>query len=140
MTSIKDEIRIRATAAQAYAALTEQAGYRKWWNTVAEVPSSAGGGEAKLLFDKAGQKVAMRWRIDEQVPNERVRWSCLGHDMQSWVGTTLAWTIKGAGDEVVVALDHAGWAGEGPASVAQGWQHFLGSLKSYLETGTGQPW
>jgi hypothetical protein len=24
--------------------------------------------------------------------------------------------------------------------VAQGWKHFSGSLTSYVETGTGQPW
>jgi hypothetical protein len=23
---------------------------------------------------------------------------------------------------------------------SQGWKHFLGSLKLYVETGTGQPW
>ena len=56
------------------------------------------------------------------------------------IGTTLTWTIKGTGDEVVVALDHAGWKDEGPEPVKQGWKHFLASMKSYLETGTGQPW
>ena len=39
-----------------------------------------------------------------------------------------------------VKLDHAGWKGDPPEPVAQGWKHFLGSMKSYLETGAGQPW
>jgi uncharacterized protein YndB with AHSA1/START domain len=139
MSSIKDEVRIRTTPALAYAALSEQAGYRAWWNKVAEVPTQIGG-EPKLLFDKDGQLVAMKYRIDTMTPSELVRWTCIAHDMPSWVGTTLTWSIKAAGDEVLIALDHAGWQDEGPEPVAQGWRHFLGSLKSYLETGTGQPW
>lgn len=139
MTSIKDEVRIRATPAAAYTALTEQAGYRGWWNKVADVPSSVGG-EAKLVFTKDGQLVPMTFRIDTLTPNELVHWTCTAHGMDSWIGTTLTWSIKAAADEVLVSLDHEGWKGEPPGPVAQGWQHFLGSLKSYLETGTGQPW
>jgi uncharacterized protein YndB with AHSA1/START domain len=127
MTSLADEIRIRTTAARAYAALTEQSDYRGWWNKVAEVPARVGG-EPKLLFDKDGQPVSMRFRIDTQTPDQLVRWTCIAHDM------------KPAGDEVLVSLVHAGWQGEAPQPVAQGWRHFLGSLKSYLETGTGRPW
>ena len=139
MSSIKDEIRIEATAGKAYDALTRQSGYRAWWNTVAEVPEAVGG-EAQLRFVKDGNPVAMRFRIDQLEPGKAVRWTCVAHDMPSWVGTTLAWRIAESGAAIVVALDHGGWAGEPPAPVAQGWRHFLGSLKSYLETGTGQPW
>jgi uncharacterized protein YndB with AHSA1/START domain len=139
MNSIKDEVRIQTTATKAYEALTRQAGYRAWWNAVAEVPESIGG-EAKLHFVKDGTPVNMTFRIDEMKASESVGWSCIGHDMPSWVGTTLNWRIKDAGGSVVVSLDHSGWKDTGPAPVAQGWKHFLGSLKAYLETGTGQPW
>lgn len=69
-----------------------------------------------------------------------MRWTCVAHDMASWVGTSLTWRIKEAGGAVVVSLDHAGWKDAAPGMVAQGWKHFLGSMKSYVETGTGQPW
>ena len=46
----------------------------------------------------------------------------------------------GAGDEVLVSFEHAGWKDAAPEAVAQGWTHFIGSLKSYVETGAGQPW
>jgi hypothetical protein len=98
------------------------------------------GAEAKLCFDKQGTLVNMRFRIDDQKKNDSVRWTCVSHDMPDWVGTTLHWQLKGGGDSVLVSLDHAGWTGEGPEPVAQGWKHFLGSLKSYVETGSGQPW
>jgi uncharacterized protein YndB with AHSA1/START domain len=139
MNAIKDEVRIHATAAKAYDALTRQAGYRAWWNAVAEVPEAVGG-EAQLRFIKDGMPVNMRFRIDEMKPNEGVRWTCVAHDMPTWVGTSLDWRIKEAGGAVIVSLDHSGWKDAAPESVAQGWKHFLGSLKGYLETGTGQPW
>jgi len=139
MHAIKDEARIEAAPGKVYEALTTEAGYRKWWNAVAEVPDRTGG-EARLRFVKDGQPVGMTFRIDERRPDELVRWSCVGHDMPSWIGTTLTWKIAKAGGGSVVTLEHAGWKDAAPEPVAQGWKHFLGSLRSYLETGTGQPW
>jgi uncharacterized protein YndB with AHSA1/START domain len=139
MTSIKDEVRIQAPAGRVYAALTRQEGYRGWWNAVGEVGESVGD-EARLRFVKDGQPVNMRFRIDEQTANETVRWTCVGHDMADWVGTWLLWKIVGAGDGVVLSLEHGGWKGAAPEPVAQGWRHFLGSIKAFVETGTGQPW
>ena len=139
MSSIKDEVTIQTSAPKAYAALTTQAGYRGWWNKIADVPQKVGG-EAKLNFDKDGMPVKMQFRIDELVPAEHVVWTCTAHDMPSWVGTKLSWSIRSRGDSSVVALEHSGWDGDPPPPVTQGWKHFLGSLKSYIETGTGQPW
>jgi uncharacterized protein YndB with AHSA1/START domain len=139
MSSIKDEVRIAAPVAKVYAALATQAGYRGWWNAVAEVPEQVGG-EAQLKFVKDGTPVNMRFRIDEMKSNQGVRWSCIAHDMPSWVGTTLDWKLGEQGGGVLVSFEHAGWKEAGPEAVAQGWKHFLGSLKSYVETGSGQPW
>ena len=138
MNSIKQEVRINASAEQAYQALTRQSGYRSWWNAAGEVPETVGG-EAKLHFVQDGQPIEMQFRIDEMKEGEVVRWTCVGHSMPSWVGTTLTWRLKGQGVEVLVSFEHAGWKDEAPAAVARGWQYFVGSLKSYLETGTGQP-
>ena len=139
MNSIKDELQIHATSAQVYAALTQQSGYRSWWNAVAEVPEVVGG-EAQLRFVKDGTPVNMRFRIDSLQPHVGVKWTCIGHDMPSWVGTTLDWKLSAQGGSVLVSFEHAGWKDGGPDAVAQGWKYFLGSLKLYLETGTGQPW
>jgi uncharacterized protein YndB with AHSA1/START domain len=139
MSSIKDELRIQAPVNKVYEALTRQAGYRGWWNAVGEVVESVGG-EVKLHFVKDGNPVNMRFRVDEMKANEGVRWTCVGHDMPSWIGTTLDWRLKGSGDAAVVSFEHSGWKEGAPEAVAQGWKHFLGSLKSYVETGKGQPW
>jgi uncharacterized protein YndB with AHSA1/START domain len=139
MNTIKNELRIQAAASKVFEALTLQAGYRGWWNAVAEVPEGVGG-EAKLHFVKDGNPVNMCFRIDEATPNQRVLWTCSAHDMASWVGTTLSWNLQESAGVTLVAFEHAGWAGAAPGPVAQGWEHFLASLKSYVETGSGQPW
>jgi uncharacterized protein YndB with AHSA1/START domain len=139
MSSIKQEIRIAAPLGKVYAALSTQTGYRGWWNAVGEV-SERVGGDAQLKFVKDGTPVNMGFRIDALQPNEAVRWTCIAHDMPSWVGTTLDWKLSEQADGVLVAFEHAGWKEAGPEPVAQGWKHFLSSLKLYVETGTGQPW
>jgi len=139
MTTIKDEIRIQAPVSRVYEALTRQSGYRGWWNTVAEVPESVGA-EARLRFVKDASPVNMTFRIDETRSNERVRWTCTAHDMPSWVGTTLTWSLEESGDTTLVSFEHAGWKDAAPEPVVQGWKHFLGSLKAFVETGTGKPW
>ena len=139
MSSIKQEIQIAAGLDKVYAALSTQAGYRGWWNAVGEVPERFGG-EAQLKFVKDGTPVNMAFRIDALQRNEAVRWTCIAHDMPSWVGTTLDWKLSQQGDGVLVSFEHAGWKDAGPEAVAQGWKHFLSSLKLYVETGTGQPW
>jgi uncharacterized protein YndB with AHSA1/START domain len=139
MNTIKDEIRIKGTANAVYQALVTQQGYRSWWNRAGEIDEVVGG-EAKLHFIKDGKPVNMRFRIDEMKTNERVRWSCVAHDLQSWVGTTLSWRIEQSAGTVLLSFEHAGWKEDAPEPVVQGWKHFLGSLKAYVETGTGQPW
>jgi uncharacterized protein YndB with AHSA1/START domain len=139
MSSIEQEVRIKAPVNEVYDALSRQTGYRGWWNAVAEVAESVEG-EAQLRFVKDGNPVNMRFRIDEMKVNERVRWTCVEHDMPVWVGTTLTWGLEEANGSVRVSFEHGGWKGAPPEPVAEGWKHFLGSLKSYVETGTGQPW
>jgi uncharacterized protein YndB with AHSA1/START domain len=139
MSSIKDEIQIQASAQKVYDALTHEAGYRGWWNAKGEVSEKVGG-EANLYFVKNGNPVNMRFSIDEMKPNESVYWTCVAHDMENWIGTSLDWRIKEASGKTMVSFEHDGWKGAPPEPVAQGWKHFLSSLKSYVETGTGQPW
>jgi uncharacterized protein YndB with AHSA1/START domain len=139
MNAIKDEIRIAASASKVYEALVSQAGYRRWWNAAGEVAEVVGG-TADLHFIREGKPVNMRFRIDEMNANESVRWTCVGNDSPTWIGTTLNWRIREAGGEVLLTFGHDGWKEAPPEMIAQSWKHFLGSLKSYVETGTGQPW
>ena len=55
-------------------------------------------------------------------------------------GASLGAYQAGATAALLVALEHGGWKDGAPEMVAQGWKHFLQSMKAYLETGTGMPW
>jgi len=138
-SSIKEKIIVRGSTEKVFDALTTNAGYRGWWSKDCQIAEKVGG-ESKLKFDKNGTIVSMRFRVDEVAPNKAVRWTCVGHDMDSWVGTTLDWALAPDGNSTEVSFEHAGWKGEAPEPVVQGWRHFLGSLRSFVETGEGQPW
>ncbi len=139
MSSIKETLVIRAEIAKVWSALTTQAGYTGWWSKDCQIGAKPGD-ESKLTFDKQGQIVKMRFRIDEIAANKTVRWTCVAHDMESWIGTTLRWDLRDEEKATVVSFEHAGWKGDEPEAVVQGWRHFLSSLRSFVETGTGQPW
>jgi uncharacterized protein YndB with AHSA1/START domain len=138
MSTISQKVTIRATPQQVREALVRPEEYRGWWSKNCAIADWIGG-ESLLHFLKEGTHVSMRFRVDELAAS-RVQWTCVAHDFEPWVGTTLSWTIQPAEGAAEVSLAHEGWKGEPPPPVAEGWQHFLGSLKSYVETGVGQPW
>jgi uncharacterized protein YndB with AHSA1/START domain len=139
MSSIKDKLIVRGKTAKVFEALTEQAGYNGWWSKDCQIGRKAGD-VSKLKFSKEGNIVSMQFRVDEIVPGKSVRWTCVGPDMESWVGTSLRWDLAADETGTEVAFEHGGWKGPPPEPVVQGWHHFLGSLRSFVETGTGQPW
>jgi uncharacterized protein YndB with AHSA1/START domain len=139
MNGIKEKLMVRENTAKVFEALTTPAGYNGWWSKDCQIAQKAGD-ESKLKFNKEGTFVTMRFRLDATDPGRSVRWTCVGHDMDSWIGTTLAWSLAPDGDATELTLEHGGWQGPAPEPVVQGWRHFIGSLRSYVETGQGQPW
>jgi uncharacterized protein YndB with AHSA1/START domain len=140
MAAIKDQVRIETTPEKAFTALTTREGYNGWWSKSCEIGTKAGA-ESTLRFNKEGAIVNMRYRIDRIDAKSGILWTCIGHDAPPWIGTTLEWKIAPDGPKAVtVTLTHDGWQGEPPPPVIGGWKHFLGSMKKYLETGTGEPW
>ncbi len=139
MTDIKEKLLVRGNVDLVFKALTEQAGYNGWWSKDCQIGRKPGDA-SKLRFNKEGNIVSMEFRVDEVVPGKAVRWTCTGHDMPSWVGTSLRWDLTAEGPRTEVAFVHDGWKGDAPEPVIQGWRHFLGSLRSWVEVGQGQPW
>jgi uncharacterized protein YndB with AHSA1/START domain len=139
MNKIKEKLIVRGEPGKVFEALTTPTGYRGWWSKDCRIAQKPGD-ESALKFSKDGNIVNMRFRLDETVPQRSVRWTCVGHDMESWIGTTLKWELANDGDTTEVSFEHGGWKGEAPEPVVQGWRHFMGSLRSYVETGQGQPW
>ncbi len=139
MKSIREKMFVRGPQTKVFDALTQQAGYLGWWSKDCKIADKAGG-ESTLKFNKDGNIVTMRFRLDEAAPHRSVRWTCVAHDMAPWIGTTLKWDLAPSGDLTELSFEHDGWKSDPPEQVVSGWRHFVASLRSYVETGQGQPW
>jgi uncharacterized protein YndB with AHSA1/START domain len=143
MSAIENQLHIDAPLAQVYAALTTQEGVRGWWNQRCKLAPETGG-ESTYHFTKGGGDIHMRFRNETVDPAGEVAWRCLENTNTSWVGTTVRWKLATDGQGTRLSFAHAGWpAGaentDGYRMVVGGWQHFMASLKSWVETGKGQP-
>jgi uncharacterized protein YndB with AHSA1/START domain len=126
---------INAPCERVFDAIATLDGPRHWWTT--EVTGSAGiGGE--LRFGFAGLDEQMLMRIDTHHRPSMIRWSCIAHTRDDeWTGTQLSFELTQHGTQACeLNFRHTGL----PADlVADGWEHFLGSLAAYAEHGTGTP-
>jgi uncharacterized protein YndB with AHSA1/START domain len=141
MEPIRHTLNLSAKPDVAYRAVATVEGLRGWWCKDSDI-AAAVGGETELRFVKDGKPVTMRFRVDALDDGKRVAWTCIENANPIWVGSTLTWTIRPDGDGSTLEFSHAGLTAGGPPydMTAQGWQHFMGSLEQYAETGTGQPW
>jgi uncharacterized protein YndB with AHSA1/START domain len=138
MPNIDDRIEIAAPRARVLEALTTERGNQGWWTKRAKVGVGVGA-PAEFRFD--GGATAFKFRIDA-IDENAVRMTCIGHENSpDWEGTTLKWELKDAGKGTVVELHHDGWRTKSDTyeRCIPGWRHFMGSLKSYVETGKGTP-
>ena len=118
-----------------YDALTTIDGLAGWW--ARDTSGSTDVGDViKFRFVPGGFDMLVR----DLVPAEQVVWEVVDGP-EEWVGTTISWQIKQAGDYTIVLFEHRGWREpvEFMAHCSTKWAVFLMSLKSLLETGTGQP-
>jgi hypothetical protein len=86
----------------------------------------------------AGLDEQMLMRIDTHHRPSMIRWSCIAHTRDDeWTGTQLSFELTQHGTQACeLNFRHTGL----PADlVADGWEHFLGSLAAYAEHGTGTP-
>lgn len=121
---------------EVYDALTTSQGLQSWWTTEAEARPTVES-HAIFRFNETYQKTM---RVVELLPDRRVLWECLeGH--AEWLGTTIAFEIEPVAGGIDLRLYHAGWAAETDlfGHCNYHWGLYLGSLKSYLETGEGRP-
>lgn len=141
---IKQVLQIKATPQQVYDAVTTQQGIEGWWSQVCHISSKIG--ELSFMkFIKDDRVVGMYFRIDELQPMEKVLWTCVQNGNPAWINTKLEFEIKKSKEGSELIFTHknfdAKWKGTPPYQMTiDGWQFFMNSLKSFCETGKGQPW
>lgn len=140
---ITHHLTIKAKATTIHEAVTTKKGISGWWSMDCQVGETVNT-DSTLKFNKEGTIITMGFRtlaLDAQ----KVVWECTENPNPAWIGTKVITEIQPKGDESEVVFSHAGfdekWKGQDPFEMTkQGWEHFISSLKSYCETGQGQPW
>jgi uncharacterized protein YndB with AHSA1/START domain len=137
MYTIENQIEIDASAARILEALTTKAGIQGWWTKDTEIDART----AVFRFHKETGTREMRFEIAKR-DAARIEMVCVAEtNSADWLGTRLSFALAPAGARTRVALEHAGYPAKNEVyeMCTKGWAFFLGSLKSYVETGKGEP-
>jgi hypothetical protein len=118
----------------------------KWWTELSNQALQIGD-QLTIRFEKTTSWVL---KVTEATKNKSLTWKVVeaNHDLEvitkkdEWKGTTIKWEIVEENFGSKVTLTHQGLVPNLECfEVCQaGWNYFLGSLKDYLETGTGYPY
>jgi uncharacterized protein YndB with AHSA1/START domain len=134
---------IQASPRELYEAVTTVPGIKGWWSHDVVAKS----GDITVRF---GEKNFQTLRLLQPSPDKKVVWEWIAQyfpvegttQTDEWVGTRVSFDIQANLDgSSTLIFTHAGLT---PQLVCYdkcnaGWNHFLGSLKGYLEHGTGTP-
>lgn len=132
-------IHISATPEKVFDTLTTAAEFGPWWAPA--TGSAAEGGKLRITFE--GTEDPLELVVKQATRPSQVTWeveSCAF--LPDWVGTTPAFTLSGSSDGGCdVQFQHEGLSPqlECYETCRTGWDQFLPSLRSYLETATGDP-
>lgn len=142
--SYSAEIPVSTRPESVYRAITME--LDQWWTESSDRAKHAG----DPLTVRFEGDTSWRMTVIEALPNRSLVWKVIeaNHDLEDltrkdeWKGTTIRWKIMESTAGSTVSLVHEGLvpALECYETCEAGWDYFLGSLKNYLETGTGSPY
>ncbi len=141
---IVHQIKISTTPDRVYQAITSSNGIQSWWCKNSEIATNIGS-QHTMNFLKEGQAIVMKFKIDKLEANQKVGWQCTYNDNPAWVKTNLHFELMPEENKTLLTFSHTGWDEKYKGtplyvSVGPTWEAFMGSLKSFCETGIGQPW
>lgn len=136
---------IAAPVAEVFAAVTSKIGYQGWWTDTCDVNAEIGG-VSSIRFEKESGTEEMIFQTLENIPDQQFTWLCTANNVfKSWVDTTLTYELSTDGDHTQLVFcqksKSANWDKHPDYRPStDGWEFFMESLKSYCETGDGEPW
>ena len=139
MHTIENTALISSTPARILEALTTKDGIRGWWTT--DVDCDSDKREATFRFEKRVGVMAVTFHLDH-ADESRVAMTCIRETNNAdWLGTKLVFALRADGNATRVDLVHSGYPAKNEVyeMCTKGWAFFLNSLKSYIETGQGEP-
>jgi hypothetical protein len=131
-------IRVKATPGALFDALTSVSGLAAWWNPV--TGSGDAGGELKFFMNAPEPLVI---HVEQATRPTSVQWSVSNCPfLPDWVGTRPTFTITPVdGDASELHFRHHGLTQDLDCieMCTRSWNHYLASLRDYLEVGRGSP-
>jgi uncharacterized protein YndB with AHSA1/START domain len=140
MVEIVHRVGIKASLEEVYEALATRAGAAGWWTRNTQGQSEVDG-LLKFRFSSEGKEIGgFDMKVLELQPGKRVLWQVVEGPAE-WVGTKISFDLKREDDYSIVLFNHQGWNApvEFMYHCSTKWAIFLMSLKSFVETGKGNP-
>ncbi|WP_310447718.1 SRPBCC domain-containing protein [Thiobacillus sp.] len=141
MADILHQIGIQSSSDKVYQALTTREGLAAWWTHDTQGNSDIGETIRFRFHRPDGSEIGgFDMRVRELDPARLVRWQVVDGP-EEWIGTTIRWELRQAGDYTNVLFKHQDWREpvEFMHHCSTKWAIFLMSLKSFVETGKGAP-
>ena len=137
MANIRHNLRISASVKKVYEAITSEQGLKDWWTH--EVMAKPEGGYINQF--KFGDEYLNKMKILKLNPPSEVHWECVDGDKE-WVGTNLSFELNEKEEITTLRFSHLNWQNESEffGFCSHHWGRYLDSLKSFCETGNGQPY
>ena len=137
-TDYQTTIRVKATPDAVFDALTTVTGLAAWWNPA--TGSGAAGGELRFIMSAPEPLVI---HVDEATRPKTVHWLVTDCPfLPDWIGTRPTFTIAPVdGETSELHFHHQGLSEELECieMCTRSWNHYMTSLRDYLETGDGNP-
>ncbi len=139
MASIVEERTIEAPPERVFNALTQQDKIACWWTDDLSATPEVGS-FSELRFSQG--TLVIQFEVAELDKDKKVYWiTRQGPPTGHWVGTSVTWQLTPVHNGTQLVFNHDGFtqADRRYEITRTWWEHFLASLKSYLETGKGNP-
>lgn len=137
MANILHRIGIKSTSmTEVYQAITTEVGLAGWWTSNTNGQGNQIGNIIEFRFGAGGFDM----KVKNLIAPALVEWEVI-EGPEEWLGTTIRFELKEEGDYVIILFKHLNWKEpvEFMHHCSTKWAIFLLSLKSMLETGTGNP-
>ena len=135
MEKIRINVTIKANLETIYKALSTEEGLSGWWAKQTTAKPEVG-----FLNTFTFGNFVNKMKVVELIPNKKVLWECV-ESIDEWASTFISFEFEDKGEKTLIRFTHSSWKGMTDmfAVCTYDWAKFMTSLKSFCETGTGNP-
>jgi len=135
MEKIRINVTVKASSENVYDALTTQEGLAGWWSKQTTAKPEIG-----YLNTFTFGNLVNKMTVVELTSNERVVWRC-AESIEEWIGTFISFELDDKDGKTLIRFTHGRWKQitDRVAGYTYDWARFMASLKSFCETGIGNP-